>query len=67
MGEVFKISYVVTGADHPGAILNADLRPQVGDQVSLGNKTFEVTEVHELIPARGEFHFLHVTLRPPTG
>lgn len=67
MGEVYKISYVVTGADPPGAILNVDLRPKVGDQISLGNQTFEVTEVHELIPPRGEFHFLHVTLRPPAA
>jgi hypothetical protein len=63
MSEVFKVSYVVRGEDHPGAILNVDERPKVGDKVRLGRRAFEVLEVLELIPPRGNFHFLHVTLQ----
>jgi len=63
MSEVFKVSYVVRGEDHPGAILNVDERPEVGDKVKLGRRAFEVLEVLELIPPRGTFHFLHVTLQ----
>ena len=63
MSEVFKVSYVVRGEDHPGAILNVEARPEVGDKVKLGRRAFEVLEVLELIPPRGNFHFLHVTLQ----
>jgi hypothetical protein len=60
----YKISYVVIGGEHPGAILNADERPQKGDEVHLGEKVFQVVEVINLMPPRGEFHYLHVTLKP---
>jgi hypothetical protein len=63
MSEVFKVSYVVRGEEHPGAILNVEERPEVGDKVKLGRRAFEVLEVLELIPPRGNFHFLHVTLQ----
>ncbi len=65
MPAVYKVSYVVTGKDHPGAIINLDQRPEVGERVRLGEQEFEVVEVLELMPARGDFHFLHATLRPP--
>ncbi len=61
---VYKISYVITGKAHPGAILNTETRPEVGDIVQLGNESFEVLEVLDLMPARGNFHFLHVTCKP---
>ena len=64
MPPVYKVSYVVTGEDHPGAILNADTQPQVGDHVRLGEREFVVVEIVDLMPARGDFHFLHATLRP---
>lgn len=64
MAAVYKVSYVVLGENHPGAILNTDEPPQVGDAVTLGTRHFSVVEVLDLIPARGDFHFLHVTLRP---
>ncbi len=64
MGSVYKVSYVVTGEDHPGAILNRDDPPRVGETVKLGDRSFEVVEVKDLMPSRGEFHFLHATLRP---
>lgn len=63
MPPIYKVSYVVLGESHPGAILNMDEAPRVGATVTLGNRDFEVVEVLDLIPARGEFHFLHATLR----
>jgi hypothetical protein len=63
MPAVYKVSCVVTGEDHPGAILNVDQRPQVGDTIHLGKRAFVVVEVVDLMPARGEFRFLHATLR----
>jgi len=58
------ISYVIVGKPHPGAIVNWDAPPRVGDRVQLGDELFEVTEVTDLIPPRGEFAYLHVTCRP---
>ncbi len=64
MSPVYKVSYVVAGEEHPGAILNADQPPTVGGQVRLGDRDFVVVEVVDLLPARGDFRFLHATLRP---
>jgi hypothetical protein len=61
---IYKVSYVVTGKPHPGEIVNMDTPPRVGDRVTLGDETFEVTEVVDLIPPRGEFAYLHATCRP---
>lgn len=61
---IYKVSYVIVGKDHPGTILNQDHMPRVGDEVQLGNETFEIIEVLELVPPRGEFHYIHVTCRP---
>ncbi len=64
MDDIYKVSYVVTGDDHPGAIVNTDDPPKVGDRVELGGESFIVLEVVDLIPTSGKFHYLHVTLRP---
>lgn len=61
---IYKISYVVPGSPHPGAIVNSDQRPQIGEIVYLGEGQFEVTEVLDLIPSRGKFSYLHVTCKP---
>jgi len=61
---VYKVSYVVISSDHPGAIVNRDHLPVVGEKVSLGKHTFEVIEVLELIPPRGQFFYIHATLKP---
>lgn len=61
---IYKVSYVVQGGDHPGSIRNEQKRPQVGDIVRLNDHTFEIVEVVEIIPQRGEFAYLHVTCRP---
>jgi hypothetical protein len=61
---IYKISYVILGGDHPGAIVNSATRPNVGDCVDLGNQKFIVEEIVDLLPSRGKFHYLHVTCRP---
>jgi hypothetical protein len=61
---IYKVSYVIVGKDHPGTILNQEKMPQKGDEVKLGNELFEIIEVLELVPPRGEFHYIHVTCQP---
>jgi hypothetical protein len=61
---IYKVSCVVVGRPHPGAIINLDSPPRVGDQIHLGNEAFQVIEVFDLIPPRGDFAFLHVTCQP---
>ena len=58
---IYKVSYVVIGQPHPGEIINQDEPPQTGDQVMLGGKLFEVIEVIDLAPPRGDFAYLHAT------
>ena len=64
MTATYKVSYVVHGEDHPGAILNLDQRPEQGDIVELGGKKYEIIEVVDLIPPKGDFFYLHATLEP---
>lgn len=61
---IYKVSYVVLGKRHPGAIVSRDTPPQLGEVVTLGEDQFEVVEVTDLIPPYGDFAYLHVTLRP---
>jgi hypothetical protein len=61
---IYKVSYVVSGGDYPGGIKNETERPQVGAIVQIGRMKFEVTEVHEIIPPRDDFQFLHATVKP---
>ena len=61
---IYKVSYVIIGNDNPGTILNQKHLPQKGEQVKLGKDLFEVLEVFELMPPRGEFHYIHVTCQP---
>lgn len=64
MPTTYKVSCVVLKGNHPGAILNLDHRPEVGERVTLGDHDFIVVEVIDLIPSRGDFHYIHATLRP---
>ena len=59
----YKISYVVQGGTHPGAIMNVDHRPEVGEEVRFDGRIFVVLEVMELMPPVGNFGFLHATCR----
>ncbi|MFN8529300.1 MAG: hypothetical protein U0670_11865 [Anaerolineae bacterium] len=60
---IYKVSYVVLGGKHPGAIKSQEERPEPGSRVRLGRKWFEVVEVSEVMPPREDFAFLHATLR----
>jgi len=58
---VCKLSIVIPGGQHAGAILDAASIPAQGDVLQLGSVAVKVVEVRELLPPRGEFHFVHVT------
>lgn len=64
---IYKVSYVVQGGEHPGAIANTEEPPQVGDRVRLGAHQFEIIEVMELMPPSGNFHYLHATCKVIDG
>ncbi len=64
---IYKVSYVVTGSEEPGAIANLDHRPVIGERVRLGEREFVVVEVLDLMPPRGDFHYIHVTCKPVDG
>ena len=64
---IYKVSYVVVGGDYPGGIKNESERPKIGDVVQIGRGKFQVTEVHEIIPPRDDFQFLHATVKPLTA
>lgn len=61
---VYKVSYVVQDGSFPGAVITEFERPEVGSEVIIGKVRFEIIEVNELMPPRGDFAFLHATLRP---
>jgi hypothetical protein len=60
----YKVSIVILGYEHTGAIVNLNEMPQVGQRVKVGEAEVEIVEVMELMPPRGDFHFLHATCRP---
>jgi len=60
---VYKVSYVVKGRDHPGGIINLDYRPVEGDMLKVGDNVYEVVEVVELMPPRGDFYYIHTTCK----
>lgn len=59
--RVYKVSFVVAGSDHPGAIVNMSRPPTIGERIKLGDHIFQVDEVLNLLPPRGDFHYIHVT------
>jgi hypothetical protein len=61
---IYKVSYVVVDQPHPGEIINQDEPPEIGDLVTLGDEEFEVIEIIDLAPPRGDFAYLHATCRP---
>ncbi len=60
---VYKVSIVVPGVEHGGAIINLSEKPQPGDRLKIGEMEVEVVEVVDLMPPRGDFHFLHATCK----
>ena len=60
---VWKVSFVVIGSDHPGGIVNLDHSPALGDLIQIGNYWIEILEVFELMPSKGDFHYIHTTCR----
>ncbi len=62
---IYKVSYVVLGSgEHTGTIVNQETSPEIGDRVELNGQTYEVVEVLELMPPRGEFGYYHATCQP---
>ena len=61
---IYKVSFVVPGRRDVGGIQNIDREPKPGDRVRIGSQIFEVMEVTELMPPRGDFAYLHATCRP---
>lgn len=60
---IYKVSYVVEGGEHPGAIINVEKEPLIGDVIKFGGKVFEITDIQELMPPMGDFGFLHATCK----
>lgn len=58
---VWKVSYVVKGSGQAGGIVNLDHIPVAGEILRIGEIRLEILEVLELIPSKGNFHYLHVT------
>lgn len=58
---IYKVSYVVKGSNHPGGIINKDKPPKIGEKFRVGDVLFEILEVVELMPPRGDFYYLHAT------
>jgi hypothetical protein len=63
---VYTVSYVVVGGKkkYPSGMMNQHERPVVGEQVKLGENTFEIVEVKRMLPPSDDFEFLHVTVKP---
>lgn len=60
---IYKISIVVPGRRDIGGIQNLEQEPKVGDILLLGNDRFEIKELVELMPPRGNFVYLHAICR----
>jgi len=60
---IYKISIVVRGRRDIGGIQNLEEEPKEGDILLLGNDRFEIQELVELMPPRGNFVYLHAMCR----
>jgi hypothetical protein len=60
----YKLSIVVPGRRDVGGIQNLSKEPKVGDKLVLGREEYEIINVVELMPPRGNFFYLHATCRP---
>ena len=64
MNAMYKVSIVIPGHREVGGIQNMDTEPKPGDIITMGTKKYEIIEVDELMPPRGDFAFLHATCKP---
>jgi len=60
---IWKVSYVVKSSELPGGIINLDHTPEPGEILQIGDTHLEILEAFELIPARGDFHYIHATCK----
>jgi hypothetical protein len=60
----YKVSIVVPGRRDIGGIQNLEQEPKPGDTIVLGTEKYEIVELVELMPPRGNFVYLHATCRP---
>lgn len=67
MMTMYKVSIVVPGRRDVGGIQNMNKEPKPGDIIRLGNEKYEIIEVAELMPPRGDFAFLHATCKPASS
>jgi hypothetical protein len=58
---IYKVSYVVKGSAHTGGIVNLDEKPVEGDKLRVGDIVFDILDVVELMPQRGDFFYIHTT------
>jgi hypothetical protein len=61
---IYKLSIVVLGRRDIGGIQNFDKEPQQGDRITLDNQEHEIVKIVELMPARGNFVYLHAICQP---
>jgi hypothetical protein len=62
----YKLSIVVPGRRDLGGIQNLNREPKPGDIIILGKEEYEIVDLAELMPPRGDFAYLHATCRPAT-
>ena len=60
---IYKVSFVVQGDAHPGGIQNLDHKPEVGEELLIGNSRLQIVQVTELLPPMGDYAYLHATCR----
>ena len=60
----YKLSIVVPGRRDIGGIQNLNSEPKPGDIIILGKEEYEIVDLAELMPPRGDFAYLHATCRP---
>lgn len=60
---VYKVSYVEVNSKFPGAIISEFERPEIGQRIQIGDNVFEIIEINDLMPPRGDFAFLHATVK----
>jgi hypothetical protein len=60
---IWKVSYIIKGSSQAGGIINLDHPLEVGEIITVGSDELEILEAEELIPPKGEFHYIHATCK----